>query len=382
MTLSIIIVNYNVKYFLEQCLCSVVKAIAGIESEVFVVDNKSADNSVDYLSPKFPSVHFVRNTENIGFGRANNLALRLATGDYILFLNPDTIVGEDSMQRCISFLDQQAQAGAVGVKMIDGTGNFLRESRRGLPTPWVSFCKLSGLTSLFPGSKWFARYYLGHQDDKVNNQVEILPGAFMMIRKETLNKTGGFDERFFMYAEDIDLSYRILLAGYFNYSLADTGIIHFKGESTRRDLRYVKYFYKAMSQFMHKYFSGGPSVIFVILMDAIIWVLAGLRSLAGFFSTGKERSPGETVRYTLEGEPGDSAELTVVLAQHDRIPATGKEKPDEIIFCEGKNLSFSRIIAAIQQYAPVRYLIHAEGSRGIVGSHSKKSMGEVIPMAK
>ena len=302
------------------------KATTGLESEIFVVDNNSIDNSLDYLSPKFPSVHFIGNPENKGFGRANNQALKLSSGKFVLFLNPDTIVGEESLKVCVAFLEQHAQAGAVGAYMIDGTGHFLRESRRGLPTPWVSFCKMVGLTGLFPRSRWFARYYLGHQDDHVNNQVEVLPGAFMMVKKEVLDKTGGFDERFFMYAEDIDLSYRILQAGYLNYSLADTAIIHFKGESTRKDRRYVKHFYKAMSQFMHKHFGGGVSVVFVALMDAAIWFRAAVQAAAGLFSSHKnEQQPGP-ISYLLEGDTSVFAELAPILAKHNRVARVWRGK--------------------------------------------------------
>jgi N-acetylglucosaminyl-diphospho-decaprenol L-rhamnosyltransferase len=378
-TLSIIIVNYNVKYFLEQCLCSVMKATAGLESEIFVVDNNSSDKSLDYLSPKFPAVYFISNPDNRGFGKANNQALKLSSGKNVLFLNPDTIVGEESLKICLSFLEQHAQAGAVGAYMVDGSGHFLRESRRGLPTPWVSFCKICGLTGLFPRSRLFAHYYLGHQDNRVNNQVEVLPGAFMMVKKEALDKTGGFDERFFMYAEDIDLSYRILQAGYLNYSLANSSIIHFKGESTRKDRQYVKNFYKAMSQFMHKHFGSGVSVVFVAIMDAAIWFRAAMQAGLSLFASQKNEQQPEPIPYFLEGDPGDFNGLAAILAKHNRVPASGRENAAEIIFCEGEVLSFSRIIASFQETAQLRYMIHAEKSSGIVGSHSKDNMGEVIP---
>ncbi|HEX4374585.1 MAG TPA: glycosyltransferase family 2 protein, partial [Puia sp.] len=216
-TLSIIIVNYNVKYFLEQCLCSVRKAIEKIEAEIFVVDNNSTDDSIDYLQSKFPGVKFILNKGNEGFGKANNRALSLAKGKYILFLNPDTIVAEDSLEKCISFLESNKNAGALGVKMIDGSGNYLKESKRGFPSGWSAFCKLSGLTALFPHSKIFSKYYLGNLSERENQIIDVVSGAYFFVRKETLDKTGGFDEQFFMYAEDIDLSYRVQQSGFLNY---------------------------------------------------------------------------------------------------------------------------------------------------------------------
>ena len=242
MLLSIIIVNYNVKFFLEQCLCSVEKALGVMDAEVFVVDNHSTDGSAEWLPGRFPRVRFILNTENKGFGAANNQALAMAEGKYILFLNPDTLLAEDTLTTCISFMESDVRVGAAGVRMIDGGGRFLRESGRGYPTPWVAFCKLAGLAALFPRSSLFAGYYLGHLSSGDNHPAPILSGACMFVRKEALDKMGGFDERFFLYAEDIDLSHRIEQAGYINYYIADTTVIHFKGESTFKDARYVKLF--------------------------------------------------------------------------------------------------------------------------------------------
>ena len=217
MQLSIIIVNYNVKHFLEQCLYSVQKACRGLKAEVIVVDNNSADNSIEFLSSGFPSVQFLINKENLGFARACNQGWQKAKGEYILFLNPDTIVPEDGFEKCLSFFQTHPDAGALGVKMLDGSGKFLKESKRSFPSPLTSLYKLFGLAKLFPRSRTFARYHLGHLDENKNNEVDVLAGAFMMIRREVLEKVGSFDETFFMYGEDIDLSYRIQQAGYKNY---------------------------------------------------------------------------------------------------------------------------------------------------------------------
>ena len=249
-----------------------------------MVDNNSSDGSIDYLKPKFPFVKFIVNNENTGFSKANNKALASAAGKYILFLNPDTIVAEDSFEKCISFLDSNKNTGALGVKMIDGKGKYLKESKRGFPSPWVSFCKLSGLTSLFPHSKIFARYYLGNLSEKNNQVIDAISGAFLFARKETLDKTGGFDEQFFMYAEDIDLSFRIQQAGYKNYYFSETTIIHFKGESTKKDFRYIKLFYKAMSQFAKKHFHSNSSFMFSALIEFSIWIRGAFAALINLFA--------------------------------------------------------------------------------------------------
>ncbi len=280
MKLSIIIVNYNVKYFLEQCLLSVEKAAHGIAHEVFVVDNDSVDDSLEMLARRFPQVKLIANKENLGFSKANNQAIRQAKGEYILLLNPDTVVQDNSFRVCIDFMDEHAEAGALGVKMVDGKGNFLPESKRGLPTPWVSFYKIFGLSAIFPHSSIFARYHMGHLNENENHPIEILAGAFMWIRKSALDKAGLLDEDYFMYGEDIDLSYRILKAGYQNYYLADTSIIHYKGESTKKgSLNYVYVFYKAMAIFAGKHFSGTYASFFNIAIKFAIYLRAGMSML-------------------------------------------------------------------------------------------------------
>jgi O-antigen biosynthesis protein len=281
--LSVIIINYNVKHFLEQCLYAVHKAIAGMQAEVIVIDNNSSDGSVDYLQPVFTSVRFISNKENIGFGRACNQGSRQAAGKYILFLNPDTIIPENSLRDCISFLETHAEAGALGVKMLDGNGKFLKESKRAFPSPVTSLFKLAGLSRLFPRSKIFAKYYLGHLDEQVNQEIEVLSGAFMMVKKNVLEITGGFDESFFMYGEDIDLSYRIKKAGFKNYYYASSPIIHFKGESSRKgSLNYIRLFYMAMSIFVSKHYSSGTAGLFKILLHIGIWTRAGLTAIGNF----------------------------------------------------------------------------------------------------
>lgn len=281
--LSVIIVNFNVKHFLEQCLHSVLKAAEGMATEVIVVDNNSSDNSIHYLLPKFPTVKFIANTENLGFAKACNEGLKASSGNYILFLNPDTIVPEDCFKKCISFLEQHTQAGALGVKMLDGSGRFLKESKRAFPSPLTSLYKLFGLAKLFPRSKTFSTYHLGHLAENKNHEVDVLAGAFMMVKKEILEKIGSFDETFFMYGEDIDLSYRIQKAGYKNYYFADCSIIHFKGESTRKgSMNYVRMFYNAMSVFVRKHYGGSRAGIFNLLIHIAIWFRAALTAVGNF----------------------------------------------------------------------------------------------------
>ena len=283
MNLSVIIVNYNVKLFLEQCLCSVQKAILGMEAEIIVVDNNSVDNSIEYLTPKFPAVNFIANKENTGFAKACNQGLEQAKGSYILFLNPDTIVPEDCFTKCISFFEANKEVGAIGIKMLDGSGNFLKESKRSFPSPSTSLYKLFGLAKLFPRSKIFSKYHLGYLKEDENNEVDVLAGAFMMIKKEVLDKVGGFDETFFMYGEDVDLSYRIQKAGYKNYYFADSSIIHFKGESTRKgSMNYVRMFYNAMSIFVRKHYGGSKAGLFSFLIHIAIWFRAALTTIGSF----------------------------------------------------------------------------------------------------
>lgn len=275
MTLSVIIVNYNVKYFLEQCLHSVTKAVERTEAEVIVVDNHSTDGSLAYLAPKFPSVTFVESGANLGFGKACNLGLRRSSGEYVLFLNPDTLVAEDGFAECIAFFQQHPRCGAVGVKMIDGSGQFLKESKRAFPAPLTSLYKLSGLARLFPRSKTFSRYHLGHLSKEESHEVDVLAGAFLMTKREVLRNAGAFDEAFFMYGEDVDLSYRIQKGGYQNWYFAGTSVIHFKGESTKRgSLNYVRMFYQAMMTFVNKHYGGARAGIFTFSIRAAIWARA------------------------------------------------------------------------------------------------------------
>lgn len=283
MDLSVIIVNYNVKFFLEQCLHSVEKAGQGLAMEVFVVDNLSVDGSCAMVKEKFPWVHLIENQENVGFSKANNQAIRRSVGKYVLLLNPDTVVEEHCFHKVFDFAEANPDAGGIGVKMIDGKGRFLPESKRAFPTPMVSFYKIFGLASLLPHSKRFGRYHLGHLDAAQNHSIEILAGAFMWMRRSVLDQTGLLDEQFFMYGEDIDLSYRIIQAGYRNYYFSETTIIHYKGESTKKgSINYVRIFYQAMILFARKHFSGTKAGIYISLINLAIYLRAGIAILSRF----------------------------------------------------------------------------------------------------
>lgn len=277
MKLSVVIVSYNVKYFLEQALISVRKASEGLDAEVWVVDNNSSDASAQMVEGQFPEVRLICNNSNPGFAGANNQGIRRAGGEYILLLNPDTLIAEDTLACCIDFMDAHPEAGGLGVKMIDGSGQFLPESKRGFPTPWVAFCKTSGLSYLFPRSKLFNTYYLGHLPENETHPVEVLSGAFLFMRRSALEKTGLLDESFFMYGEDIDLSYRLIQSGFTNYYFPGTTIIHYKGESTKKgSLNYVRIFYQAMIIFARKHFQGDKMRLFVLMLQTAIYVRAAM----------------------------------------------------------------------------------------------------------
>ncbi len=281
MKLSVIIVNYNVEYFLEQCLYSVRKAMQYVDGEVFVVDNNSVDGSNRMVRDKFPEVKLIANKDNKGFSKANNQGIRISKGEYILLLNPDTVVEDDTFLKIVEFMDEHPDAGALGVKMVDGSGKFLPESKRGLPTPEAAAYKMFGLSKLFPKSKRFAHYHLGYLDEDKTNEVEILAGAFMLLRKSVLDEIGLLDESFFMYGEDIDLSYRVIKAGYKNYYFPETRIIHYKGESTKKSsVNYVLVFYNAMVIFAKKHFTQKNARAFAFVINIAIYFRAFLAILS------------------------------------------------------------------------------------------------------
>ncbi len=286
MKLSIVIVNYNVKYFLHQALTAVYKSEVDFEYEVFVVDNASVDGSCEMVASEFPQVRLIESAENLGFSKGNNLAIRKSQAEYVLLLNPDTIIREDTLQQVADFMDTHEDAGALGVKMYDGQGEFLPESKRGFPSPKVAFFKMSGLARLFPKSKIFGTYHLGYLDEDEIHEVDVLSGAFMLLRKSVLDQVGLLDEDYFMYGEDIDLSYRINQAGYKNYYYPKAPIIHYKGESTKKgSLNYVLVFYRAMIIFAQKNIQRKSGKWYIFLLQIAIYIRAGMALLSRIFYT-------------------------------------------------------------------------------------------------
>lgn len=269
MKVTVIIVNYRVKYYLAQCLHSVLKALEGIEGQVVVVDNDSQDDSIIFNRQLYPQVRFIENKENIGFARANNIAISESQSEYVMLLNPDTIVNEHLLYDCIELMDAHPKVGATGVRMLCENGQFAPESRRGVPTPFTAFCKMVGLTKLFPHSRVFGHYYLKYLDEYAATPIEIISGACMFLRRSVLDECGLLDEDFFMYGEDIDLSYRMLQTGKQNYYIPSR-IMHYKGESTQKNtFRYVYVFYEAMYIFFKKHYSNYNWILSVPVRSAI-----------------------------------------------------------------------------------------------------------------
>lgn len=326
--LAVIIVNYNVKHYLWQCLDSVKKASVGLDVETVVVDNDSTDGSVEYLEPLFPNVKFIRAGGNLGFSKANNKAVALTDSRYILFLNPDTIVGEKTLGDCIRFMDNHPSAGMTGVCMLNRDGTFARESRRAVPTPFVSLCKMSGLCSLFPKSRLFGRYYLGFTDISEPVRIEVISGAFMFVRREAFNRVGGFDETFFMYGEDIDLSYRVLKEGYENW-YAPYRILHYKGESTNKtSYGYAKVFYNAMQIFFDKHYST-YGVLFRWLVRAAVSVQTVMSYIGHNLVGPCEYEESGHVKWLYAGHEDRLKDVSAILnADSSNLKSVGETLPD------------------------------------------------------
>jgi len=322
--LSVIIVNYNVEYFLDQCLDAVKKGIKDTSVEVIIIDNASIDGSIELLKNKHPEFKHIINKENVGFSKANNQGIDIAQGKYVLLLNPDTVVKETTFGKVIAFMDSHEDAGGLGVRMVDGKGEFLPESKRGLPTPMVAFYKIFGLSQLFPKSKRFGQYHMGHLDEHETNEIDVLSGAFMLMRKSVLDKVGTLDEDFFMYGEDIDLSFRIQKGGFKNYYFPETSIIHYKGESTKKSsVNYVFVFYRAMIIFANKHFTGNNAWLFSFLINLAIYfrallaisvriikqlflplidsiyIVGGLFALTNYWKLSNIEFPEELIKYSI-----------------------------------------------------------------------------------
>ena len=325
MELTVVIVNYRVKYMLEQTLCSLEQAMQDMAGEIIVVDNHSGDDSIAFSRELHPQVTFIENDENAGFARANNQAIIQARGEFTLVLNPDTIITPRCLQEGIAWMRSHPKCGAIGARMMDGNGVFLPESKRAFPTPWVSFCKIFGLSKLVPRSRWFAKYHLRYLSDEEPQRIDILSGAYMLCRTAVLQQLGGFDEDFFMYGEDIDLSYRIVKAGYENWFLP-TPMVHYKGESTRKDtMRYVRVFYDAMLIFYRKHFPRFNFIFYPVIKLGVM-VRAGMAMARRLFKRllPSRTKPANDNRpwVIISDHPGEVAQRAGIGPFLDDIPAT------------------------------------------------------------
>jgi GT2 family glycosyltransferase len=348
LTLSIIIVNYNVRPFLEQCLRTVLTASQNINTEIIVVDNGSVDDCIPILQPLFPQVQFIRSDINLGFAKANNLALQKASGSFVLFLNPDTLLSTDVLSTCLKHFETHQQTGALGIRMINGFGEFLPESKRALPTLKTAFFKLSGLAKLFPSSGIFNRYALGHLSPVENHPVEVLAGAFMMIRKDILDSLGGFDTDFFMYGEDIDLSLRISKAGYRLHYLGQTAVIHYKGQSSKhQSVFHTAIFFQAMKIFVQKHYRLG-------------WLLIPFIQFFSLITQFKKKITGQSKTDTLLH---DQKNLLVVCHQEHLAEIMSILEKQGILnsylsFINTHEQNIETMSLAIRQYQAAQILVH------------------------
>lgn len=384
MQLSVIILNYNVRYFLEHCLISVQKAIQNIDAEIIVVDNNSPDDSCEMVKRLFPNVILIENKENAGFPKGNNIGVERAKGKFICILNPDTVVAEDTFEKILSFAEKKQNLGIIGCKLIDGTGNFLPESKRGIPTPWVAFGKTFGLYKIFPKVKIFQKYYAEHLDQNTSGKVDILVGAFMVLKKETYQQLGGFDERYFMYGEDIDLSYSALKLGLENYYFAETSVIHYKGESTVKDEKYRKNFQNGMELFYNKHMKGSKFFSAVLKLGMQFFATIKMKSQA----VNPRIQPMHYVLFSNNTSLKTKLELKLKkkielsnsnLTQKCASQSVCKNMTTEIIL-DADYHSYKECIAFLEQNknAHISFKIKPTDSDFIIGSNSSSDRGEVI----
>jgi len=388
MQLSVVILNYNVHYFLESCVLSVQKAIQDLDAEIIVIDNNSSDDSCAMMKERFPDVRLIENSENLGFPKGNNIAVNEAKGKYICILNPDTVVAEDTFEKVLAFAGGKTDLGIIGCKLIDGTGSFLPESKRGVPTPWVAFTKISGLYRLFPKWTLFNKYYAQHLNENQSGKVDILVGAFMIMERSLYQELGGFDENCFMYSDDIDLSYMALLKGKSNYYFHETSVIHYKGESTVKDGTYMKRFQEAMNFFYKKHFNKETSgtTFFSLFMKTGIVFFSFVKKFQG--KTNPKPNPenyllisdNEDLRVKLQTklqkiiERASSENGKIVFSQ-----TFSKKKNVEVIL-DANYLSFKNAIAflEINKNESFTFKLLPPQSNFIIGSNSSIDRGEVI----
>ena len=391
MQLSVIILNYNVRYFLEQCVLSVQNALEGIDGEIIVIDNASSDDSCQVIKEKFPTVTLIENKDNLGFPKGNNIGVAQAKGEYICILNPDTVVAEDTFSKILDFVNRLRQAqsdkrksqvelvetdfGIIGCKLIDGSGKFLPECKRGVPTPWVAFTKIFGLYKLFPKSSWFNQYYAMHLDENQSGEVDILVGAFMVMKRDLYLEVGGFDEDCFMYSDDIDLSYLVKKAGYSNYYFAETTVIHYKGESTVRDGLYMKRFREAMQFFYKKHFKKS-------------WFFDVMMQIGSFAFSLVKRNQQKNIKPNIDKyivfsgndinlKTDKSVEYLTDLNQFQ----VEENKHVEIIF-DIDFLDFNEVIFFMEKHkeSNISFKNYISKSNYLIGSYNSNDKGEVLQL--
>ena len=381
MQLSVIILNYNVRYFLELCVLSVQQSIKGIDAEIIVVDNNSPDDSCAMMKQRFPDVQLIENKDNAGFPKGNNIGVAAAKGKYVCILNPDTVVAEDTFVKILTFAGSQYNFGIVGCKLVDGRGNFLPESKRGVPTPWVAFTKVGALYKLRPKSEIFNKYYAQHIDENQIGKTDILVGAFMVMERELYLEVGGFDENCFMYSDDIDLSYTVLKKGLDNFYFPPTSIIHYKGESTVKDGAYMSRFREAMQFFYKKHFKQSSVFDGLMRIGTLFFALAKKSKKVPIYKPQYYilLSDNEGLKDVLQKQLQKNILQTKVFSQDALFL---QNKGAEIIF-DNALITFGQMIAFMEKYRELyfTYKILPAGTNFILGSNSSNDRGEVIVLS-
>lgn len=384
MQLSVVILNYNVRYFLEQCILSVQEALLTLDAEIIVVDNNSSDGSCLMMKNKFPDIKLIQNDRNFGFPKGNNIGVQFASGKYICILNPDTVVAEDTFTKILAFAEEKQDLGIIGCKLIDGTGSFLPESKRGIPTPWVAFTKIFGLYKVFPKSRIFNRYYAQHLNKDQSGKVEILVGAFMFMKRDLYLELGGFDENCFMYADDIDLSYRALLKQKSNYYFHKTTVLHYKGESTVKDEKYMLRFQEAMNYFYQKHFKKSWFFTFFIQIGSFVF------SFFKMFQAKIKVKPSPESFIFYSSNQNLSEKLPSILKNKVQFLDLKKEKMvNSCQVFKGKNIeiildnqyvSFKKCIKIIETLKDknITFKIFPKNTNFIIGSNSRNDMGQIV----
>ena len=365
MKLSVIILNYNVRHFLELCLKSVEASLVNIDSEIIVIDNLSSDDSCHMVKTLFPKIKLIENKENYGFSKGNNIGVAQAKGDYVCILNPDTVVAENTFEDLLQFADQQSNLGILGCRLIDGQGHFLPESKRNVPRPMVAIKKILGFSK---------SYYVSGLDEKDIGNSPIFVGAFMIMKRDIYHEVGGFDEDYFMYGEDIDLSYKVEQAGYTNIYNGNATIIHYKGESTLKDQTYANQFYGAMQIFYDKHFRSN------IMFDALVWLGIKLGPIVLKSPEVIQVNPKQVVLIASKHKTSIGSIINQELIWHSQLESY---KDDTEYILDNNHLSFKSIIEILSntpKNCTATFKILPKNSNFIIGSNSSKSRGAVIQL--